>query len=281
MGIVLALAAAASYGAADFMGGLATRRVSVFQVTFLSQLLGTLLFVPWVLLFPASTYDDAAVAWGAAAGVAGATGVSLLYAALARGRMSIVAPITAVQAAVFPVAYGAAIGERPGPVVLTGVVVALAAVVLVASSPEVPVGRPAVPDRRSIYQAFAAGICFGAFFICLDQAPQDGGLWPLVGARMASLALLTLLVVGTRTRLGGVSNAFGAIAAAGALDLAANFFYLLASRRGLLAVVAVLTSLYPASTILLARVILKERISRGQRVGLAAAAVGVALISGG
>ena len=281
MAIVLGLLASITYGAADFLGGILTRRAGVITVVFLSQVLGTFLLVAAFPLLSDAPYDGSAVAWGAAAGVAGATGVSLLFRGLAAGRMTVVAPITGTVAATLPVVFGFLLGERPSLLAIAGIVVALVAVVLVSSGGhgEVQTGHGETgPARTGVAEALGAGTAFGLFFILLDRAGDASGLWPLAGARASSVALLGLAALVTRTRL-SPNGTLGGIAVAGALDVAANLFYLLATRRGLLALVAVLTSMYPATTVLLARTFLKERMSGPQLLGLACAAGGIALIT--
>jgi uncharacterized membrane protein len=199
--------------------------------------------------------------------------------------MSVVAPITAVEAAGVPVVWGLASGERPPTVAIAGVVVALVAVVLVAGyEPARSRGdddRVPLLRRPGVADALVAGVAFGLFFILLDKTSDDAGLWPLVGARATSLALLGGLVLARRHKLEATRGTRSAIAAAGLLDVAANLLYLLSTREGLLSIVAVLTSLYPASTVLLARVFLGERIGRLQLAGLGAAVAGVVMMAAG
>lgn len=285
MAIVLGLLSAAIYGAADFTGGLAAKRVAALTVVVWSQLAGLVVLavvLPLTVDAPPLTSD---LALGAVAGVAGGSGVALLYRALARGRMTVVAPITAVGAAAVPVIVGLLLGERPGLLPLVGVVVALVAVVLVSSSPEPAGDGHTTADgplglRPGVAEAIVAGLAFGVFFIVLDATSDGAGLWPLLGARTS------ILVCGAAALLSGTSlnlprAAAPRIAAAGVLDMAANVLYLLAAKEGLLSLVAVLVSLYPASTVLLARFVLKERLARVQLVGLGATLGGVVLIAGG
>ena len=290
MGVLFGLLAAATYGAADFVGGRVSRVVDVFTVVFVSQSIGALPLLVAIPFFTEVAPSAPALWWGAAAGLGGGTGVLLLYRGLAVGRMSVVAPITGVVAAVVPVVFGLATGERPTIVALAGVVTALAAVALVSSAPEpddpgddpVRPGRGEAGFRRwrtsAIPHALGAGISFGSFFIFLDRAGNDTGIWPLVGTRASSLLLVGLAVVTLRRPLRPPSGTIVAIASAGVLDVAANLLYLLATRRGLLSLVAVLTSMYPAMTVLLARVALDERLSRTQLVGLVLGAAGIVLI---
>lgn len=282
MAFVLGLAAALTYGAADFVGGVASRKAPLLSVVLLSQIAGTALLLGALPFFLDPGPTASALAWGAGSGAAGATGVLFLYKGLAAGAMSVVAPITAVEAAGVPVLWGLATGERPALVALAGVVVALVAVVLVAGYE--PSDRPEaerVPFLKGpgVTDALTAGAAFGLFFILLDKAGDGAGLWPLVGARAVSLTLLGALVLVRRHGLGAPAGTRAAIVGAGVLDVAANLLYMLSTREGLLSIVAVLTSLYPASTVLLARIFLGERIGRFQMAGLAAAVAGVVMMA--
>jgi drug/metabolite transporter (DMT)-like permease len=274
--VVLATVCAVVYGTADFFGGLATRRSRVLAVVVLSQITGMALVVALLPFLP-GTLTSETLAWGMAAGVSGAVGLVLFYRALATGVMSVVAPITATASAALPVVFGLATGERPQPVALGGVVLALLAVLLVSrdSSPAVTAGR----DYRPILASLAAGAGFGGFFILLAVAPDDAGLWPLVGARLSSITVVVLLALATRRTLRPAAGSLRIIVAAGVLDMAANVLYLLAKQEGLLSLVAVLVSLYPASTLLLARQVLGERLHAVQVAGVACALGAVALIA--
>ena len=287
MAILLGLAAAATYGAADFAGGLVSRRVNPICVVFVSQLAGVFL-IGVALPVEGTPFDSQAVGWGAAAGVGGGGGVVFLYRGLARARMSVVAPITAVEAAMIPVLYGLVTGEMPGWLALTGIVVALVAVVLVsapradetASVPGMPRARARL-SQPGISDALLAGVGFGCFFIFLANAGEASGMWPLVGSKMSSISLVALAALVGNASLRPVRGTWTGILVAGVLDAAANLFYLLASRAGLLTLAAVATSLYPASTVLLARIVLHERMSSGQLAGLVLVVAGVAMMAAG
>ncbi|AWS46346.1 EamA/RhaT family transporter [Streptosporangium sp. 'caverna'] len=276
--VVLATVCAVVYGTADFFGGLATRRSRVLAVVVLSQIVGLVLVVALLPFLP-GTLTTGTLAWGMASGLAGSAGLVLFYRALATGVMSVVAPLTATASAILPVLFGLATGERPEPVALGGVVLALLAVLLVSrsSSPAATAGR----SYGSILTSLAAGAGFGGFFILLSQAPEDGGIWPLLGARLASVTLIALLALVTRRSLHPGSGALRIIIAAGALDMIANVLFILAQQRGLLSLVAVLVSLYPASTLLLARYVLGERLNTVQVVGIGFTLAAVALIAAG
>jgi drug/metabolite transporter (DMT)-like permease len=288
MALLLGLAAAATYGAADFTAGLVSRRVNALCVVFVSQLAG-LAVLAVIVPIEGAGVTARALAWGAVAGIGGGGGVTFLYRGLARARMAVVAPITAVEAAIIPVLYGLVTGEQPGALALVGVVIALVAVALVAAprADDVEPGAP-TPSRRfrrlaqpGIKDALLAGLGFGCFFIFLTKTGDDAGMWPLIGTKMSSITLVALAALIARNSLRPVTGTWGPIVLAGVLDVAANVFYLLATRTGLLSLVAVATSLYPASTVLLARTVLHERMSRGQLAGLVLVITGVALMAGG
>ena len=283
MGVLFGLLAAVTYGAADFVGGRVSRRVDVFTVVFVSQLIGAVplaVAVPFLAGEPPTTH---ALVWGAAAGLAGGTGVLFLYQGLAVGRMSVVAPITGVVAAALPAIFGLATGDDPGAIPLAGVAIALIAVVLVSSAPP-PAGEDDVDldsdvaRTGGVSHALAAGTCFGLFFVFLDRAGEDAGVWPLVGTRGASLVLVGAAVLLLRRSLKPPPGTIVAIGTAGVLDVAANVLYLISARFGLLTIAAVLTSMYPAVTVLMARIVLDERMIRKQLVGLGLAGAAIVMI---
>jgi drug/metabolite transporter (DMT)-like permease len=272
--VILATACAVVYGTADFFGGLATRRSRVLAVVALSQLAGLALILVLLPALP-GLFSGGALAWGLGAGLSGAAGLVLFYRALARGVMSVVAPTTAVTSAALPVMYGLARGERPAPLALAGVVLALGSVLLVSQDRTTGGGG----SKGSVVTALAAGAGFGGFFILLDIAPDGAGLWPLVGARVSSIMLVVGLALATRRALRPSAGSMPIILAAGVLDMVANVLYLLAKQQGLLSLVVVLVSLYPASTLLLARQVLGERLHAIQVTGVACALGAVALIA--
>lgn len=272
--VVLATACALVYGTADFLGGLATRRSRVLPVVALSQVAGLVLVLVLLPLLP-GTLTGEALLWGLGAGLAGAGGLVLFYRALATGVMSVVAPVAAVTSAALPVLFGLATGDRPEPAALAGVALALGAVLLVSQDRSAARGG----SFGSVLVALAAGAGFGGFFVLLAMAPDGSGLWPLVGARLSSVTLVALVAVATGRALRPGRGALRVIIAAGVLDMAANVLYLLAQRQGMLSLVAVLVSLYPASTLLLARQVLGERLHPIQITGVACALGAVALIA--
>ena len=278
MAILLGLGAALTYGAADFFGGLSTKRSNEFSVVVCSQVIGSALLLAALPFFLDASFTLEAFGWGMGSGLGGGLGVLLLYRGLALGRMSVVAPTTGVIAASVPVLAGLLLGERPGALSLIGVVVALIAVVLVSASPDQDGQRDGYSGMR---EAVGAGLGFGGFFILLSLGGEDTGLWPLIGSRTASLGIVTLIALIMGRSLRPAAGSLRLIATAGILDVAANLLFLEATRVGLLSLVAVLTSMYPGATVVLARFVLHERLHRLQLVGLACAALGVALIAGG
>lgn len=280
MPYILSVLAAVVYGSADFLGGLASRRTSALTVVTLSQAVGLAVVLAVIPLLPAARLGRNDLLWGAAAGVLGAAGVGLLYRALAIGTMSVVAPLTAVFAAIVPIGAGVARGERPGRLAILGIGLAIGAIVLVSHSPSENEPHPArAASRRSIFIALAAGIVIGLFLVALDGASDAAGMWTLVVARGASMALLLPFALAR-----GLRPAHGAglpILAGGVLDMGANILYLLAVSTGMLSVVATLVSLYPAATVILARVVYGERLRMLQKFGVVLAILSVVLIARG
>ena len=277
MAVVLALGCALVWGAADFCGGLASRRAAALAVVALSHLVGLGLLVvllPWTGGDP--RLED--LLWGAAAGIAGGAGLALFYRALARGVMSVVAPVTAVTAAAVPVVVGLLGGERVAPWAAAGIVLALAAVVLVSAEGGLSSLRSA-PTARP-WPALTAGAVFGLFFVLLDRTGETAGLSPLVASRLVSVALVVALALGRRQSLAIPRTALAWVLAAGVGDVSAVALFLLATQQGgQLAITGVLASLYPVSTVVLAQVVLRERLVPTQLAGLVTAAVAVLLIS--
>jgi drug/metabolite transporter (DMT)-like permease len=277
--VVLALASAVVYGASDFLGGLASRRTSVFGVVAMSQVVGLVALVallPW-LGGPVGAAD---LAWGGAAGLAGAAGLVVFFRALAGGVMSVIAPVTAVTAAAVPVLVGLLTGDRIGTWAAVGIALALAAVVLVSAEG----GLTALSQARpaSLLPALLAGSMFGIFFVLLDRTSDASGLTPLVTARLASVALVVLIALLTRQPLRVTRVALPLVAASGVGDMTANALFLLATQQdGQLAITGVLASLCPVSTVVLAQVVLRERLVGAQVAGLGAAVAAVVLITAG
>jgi drug/metabolite transporter (DMT)-like permease len=277
MAVLLALLGALVYGFADFAGGLASRRSPALAVVFCGQVASVVLLVVLLVAAP-GRFDVPSIAWGAAAGLCGAVALLVFYRALATGSMSVVAPLTAVTAAVVPVVGGIVLGERPSALALVGVLLAVAAILLVsAEGGRLPTA--ALLRGRGVGGALLAGAGFGLLFVLLSRAAPDTGFWPLAGARVASIGLLAIVGLATRRSLLARRAAPALVVVSGVGDMAANLLFVLASRIGLLSIVGVLLALYPAGTVLLALAVLRERLHAVQVVGLAVAGTGVVLIA--
>lgn len=277
-----ALGSAACFGAGDFVGGVATRRLRATSVVAISHAVSLLLLVPVAVVAGAARVGLADLAWGILAGLVGGIGVALLYSALARGVMSVVAPVTAACGAILPVLVGVVLGDRPHAAAFVGVALALVAVVLLGRDGEVGAGaRGAVV---ALSGALGAGACFGLVYVVLSRPSPDSGLWSLVSQRSTSTLLFAAVTLClTRSRSSGSrgpgATLLLAVAACGVLDTTANILYVTGVRQGLLSLAAVLSSLYPAGTVLLARLVLGERLAPGQALGLGLAVVAVPLIA--
>ncbi|HJQ20787.1 MAG TPA: DMT family transporter [Gemmatimonadaceae bacterium] len=279
MVFLLALSSAAFYGSADFLGGLATRRAAAIPVVLISQGAGLLLVLLLMPLLPAATPTSADIAWGTLAGVMGAVGVALLYHALAIGTMSVVAPTTAVCAVAIPVLTSVLLGEHLALLSAIGIVVGVAAIVLVSMQTPTTVTE-AAPHRSGVGFALISGVAIGIFLYALAQAKPTAGMWPLVASRSTSTLLIGILALARRTSLRMSSRLLGVTLACGAVDMTANALYMIAARIGPLSPVVTLSSLYPATTVLLASAFLHERLNAAQKLGVALALGAVVLIVG-
>ena len=271
--VLFGLCASLSWGTGDFSGGLASRRAHVFTVVLGAYVVGTVLLPILALIWaePLPSWGD--VLWGAAAGLMGTLGLTAFYRALAIGRMGINAPITAVLAAALPVIFSAFSLGLPQPLQMVGFVLALIAVALV-SRPERMAGRP-----EGLGLALLAGLGFGSFFILIGQVSAHAVFWPLTAARLASLLFMIVFVRARGEPILPKKPVFPLILLAGSLDVAGNVFFILAAHAGRLDVATILSSLYPAVTVLLAAIILRERVSRLQATGIALALGAILLIS--
>lgn len=274
MGILLALAAALLYGSSDFGGGLAARRLGSLRVAVVGSAAATVLAWATLILVGGPGPSLRAVAWGLASGLAGGVGTLVLYRGLARGQMSVVGPLSAVGAAVVPVAAGVALGERPSLLSVAGVLVALPAIVLVAASGSVR-GRLGA----GLLDGLVAGLAFGILFIGLAQAGRNAGLWPVASEQTGALLITLAVAVKTREPLRIPLRAAGLPVLAGASGMAATLAYFYATHFSMLAIAAVLVSLYPGVTVLLARTLLHERFTPAQRAGLGLCALAIAAIA--
>lgn len=276
--VALALAAALAWGAADFVAGREARRVALLTVLFVSQGAGLVLALIVVALRGEGPPAEPFLLPAAASGVCGMLGLAALYRGLAVGAMSVVAPLAATGAAI-PVAAGLAMGERPSLVQAAGLAVALAGVVMVSLEPRS--GGAAARVASGAGLGLLAALALGLFFVALDRASEEDVLWAVLVNRITSIGLLTLAVLVSRPALGHARGRMPALALVGAFDIGANALLALASTKGLVSVVGVLGSLYPVVTVVLAAVLLRERVRPAQRAGAAGALAGAALISAG
>ena len=286
MAYLLAIGSAVLYGAADFTGGLATRRAGTIPVVILSQASGLILLALLLPLLPDASPSRPDLLWGALAGLTGGIGVALLYHALAIGVMAVVAPTTAVCAVAIPVVVSVLLGERPGPLAVAGMALGIGSIVLVSqqraaeqSEPD-PVA-PRGTRRSGVGTALASGVLIGFFFLTLAQTGSDAGMWPIVVARLVSVTLFAGLAIARGISLRMPAQMFVLALVCGVIDMLANALYLVAARQGPLSIVVTLSSLYPASTVLLARVVLGERLNLLQSVGVGCALAAVVLIVSG
>ena len=274
MAVVLGLLAALAYGISDFVGGRTSARFNVWAVVAWGQsvaLVGMLVALP----FLPGRITASAVIWGALAGLGSGVGSIALYRGLATARMNVVAPLSGVVAAALPVLFGLVVGERPHPIALGGVVLALGAIVLVS------LARAEDCSERSsgVVAGLLAGLGFALLFVGLQRPGDQAGARPLLFAEIAAVSLIFGTALVKRAPLRLPRGALAGTGVAGALAFAATLLYLFATRHGLLSIVAVLVSLYPALTVILAAVVLHERSTRLQILGMIGAALSVALIA--
>lgn len=280
---IFALAAAVLYGGADFLGGTASRRAETLAVLTVSAPFGALVMLA-ASLAAGGPLRLGGLGWAVAAGVAGGCGLMVFYRGLAIGPMSVVAPVSALVSTLLPVGVAVAWGERQKPGVYLGALVCLAAIVLISMERR-PAGRPHDwhGTLRALANGSAAGLSFGLFFLFLRNAGQSGGVfWPVTTARLAGTIIILSVVAWKGIRPQWRSTSPRVLAAAilsGVTDASANVCYLLATQAGLFGMAVILTSLYPGITVLLARFVLGERMHTVQRLGLALAACGVALVT--
>jgi uncharacterized membrane protein len=272
--VLLALASALTYGGGDFFGGLAARRAPVLVVTTVAQAAGLVVLLPAALLVPGAI-SAGALGVGALAGVAGMLGLLLYMRGLAAGPMGLVAPLSSVVGAGLPLVVGVLVGERPGAVAGLALGVALVSIMLASAG-----SRGNAAAAAGLAYGLGAGVGFGLFFVGIGLTPAGSGLWPLVAGRVVSVTLLvlTLLSVSWRGRATW-SSVMRLMVACGLLDTSANVLFLLATRAGALSVSGVLVSLYPVVVVVLARLVLRERLSGLQLVGVGLALTASVLLA--
>lgn len=278
LAILLGLSAAFCWGAGDFNGGLATRRSSVWMVLIISQTIGgvSLIAAAWLWGEPWPNNHD--VLWSMVAGVVGEIGLLALYRGLATRRMGLMAPLTAVITGILPIGVGIAQAGMPPMGQVLGFGLALAAVWLLARD-EASAAVTGLPPWRELLLPLVSGLGFGLFFICLDQLSPTAFFWPLVVARATSVGLMVVVVGWMKGWQRPPRTVWPLLFLAGWLDVGGNLFFIAAANLGRLDVTTVLGALYPAATILLAWLVLRERLARWQQVGVVLALTAVALIA--
>jgi drug/metabolite transporter (DMT)-like permease len=272
--ILLGLASAVSWGAGDFSGGLASKRTSAYTVVALSQFVSLLFLILFAVLLPEEKISSQDIILGAFAGACGAAGLVALYSGLARGPMGIVAPVTAVVGAIVPVIFSIFLEGLPHPRQIVGFGIAIAAVWLISQTNQntkIRLGDLKLP--------IFAGVGFGIFFILIDRVSDSAIWWPLVSARISSICLVLVVALIGRKLEVPAANQVPIIALAGIFDTGGNAFFALATRLGRLDISAVLSSLYPAFTVILAWIILKERLTTRQWTGVVLVMFAVVLIA--
>lgn len=276
----MALVSGIGYGVSDFVGGLASRRVAALRVVLVSYPVALILLTT-ISFVVGGHVTTPAIVWGGLCGLSQAFGVWWFYAALGAGPMSLVSPVTAILVAGVPIVAGVLLGERPSLLAYVGIGLALVAVVLVSRE---------VRDEDSTAQRFTAkvawltlgaGLAFGLNFVLIDQAPHDAGIWPLAFARLSATLMVVAIAAISRNLVVPSGVPLRLALTAGVLDTVANVAMLLALQASLLSLTSVLISLYPAGTVLLALVVLKEKVTRWQAAGMVLAIGAVGLIAAG
>lgn len=278
LSIILGLASALSWGAGDFTGGLAARKVGAYRSVFYGEVIGIMFLFVAVSVTGEPMLNSRSALFALAAGALGTVGLMLLYHAMANGMMSISAPVSALLAATLPVMVGMFTQGLPGYLTIIGFGFALFAVWMISQ------GEGSVTDILShlsdLKLPLLAGIGFGFYFVLMHEATKAGGtFWPMVFSRSGGITLLTVYLLITRSSLKIDTSALPIITMNGLLDLGGNFFFILASQAGRLDVASVLSSLFPGATVVLAWIFLKERLNRNQWIGIAAALTAIVLLT--
>ena len=282
MAALLAAISAVAFGVSDFYGGVAARRTVVFASTAVAQATGLVtVIVISVIVGGHPTATD--WGWGFVAGTASGFSILLFYWALSAGQMSVVAPVAALMSGIVPVIAGVVQGERPSLLSLVGIALALPAIVLISREPGDPHAAGGVSGARRwisapVGAALVAGIGFGLFFVAISRAGDHSGVWPLVSARIVAITVVFTLALITRAGRPAAAAVVPAMVAGG-LEAVANGLFIAASRAGLLSLVGVIGAMYPASTVVMARLLLGERMARHQEIGLGLAAAAVIIVS--
>ena len=282
MPFVMAVLSSMLYGVADFLGGMGSRRAPAVTVTAWFQVTGLVFLVLYACFAPGVTRASD-LAWAAVSGASGGMGVLLLYRALAGGTVSTAAPLISMIALTVPVVVGLAMGERPGVLPLSGIALGVVAVVLISAHGAPGEGAaPATASRAAaLVPAVASGVLIGLFLVCLGRVPRGASGWPLVAGRASASVCLFAMLFASRSAFKLAPAARPPMIGAAVTDVSANVLYLLAVQLAPLSLVATLVSLAPATTVLLAQVVLRERLGPAQRVGVVVALAAVVLLAQG
>lgn len=271
--VVFGLSASLCWGSGDFSGGLASRRANASSVIVGAYTIGLVLLVALALIWREPFARPIDLLWGGLAGLAGVLGLLAFYSALATGKMGLAAPVSAILTATLPVVFSIFTTGLPHPLQLGGFVLALLAIALI-SRPERAAGSP-----KGIGLALLAGCGFGCFFILISRVSPGAVFWPLAMARVVSVIFLLAVLLARRQPILPGKNVAGLVVATGILDAVGNAFFVLAAHSGRLDIAAILSSLYPAATVLLAAIVLRERVQRIQAAGVMLALLAIPLIS--
>jgi drug/metabolite transporter (DMT)-like permease len=275
--VLLALSSAAAWGAADFAGGIGSRRIGIYRTVFFQELIGLTLLIPALLLTGERLASPSVWLFGFLAGICGNFGLLLLYRALASGTMSIAAPVSALMTAILPVIVGSISEGFPSGLTFVGFGFALLAVWLISQNTDAT--RDNLSHMADLRLPLLAGIGFGLFFILIHEAARQNTIWPMIASRTTGLFVVGLTILLRREGWSIERGVRPVILLNGVLDIGGNAFYILAGQAGRLDVAAVISSLYPGATVLLAWVLLKERLSHSQWLGIAAALLAILLLT--
>ena len=274
---IFATLSALTYGSADFYGGMAARKSQAVTVVFWSQGIGLLVALIAAPLMGSVSVNFGDVFWGIGAGLAGAAGVGILYRGLASGLAAVVSPVAALTGATIPVIFAVLAGERPEIMTWIGISLVLPAILLLSTEQ----GEKKEHVLKSLQMGFLAGCGFGGFFILIAQTGENSGMWPLLAARAASVPVFLLITLLRKLPVILEKESIGYAVLAGSLDMGANVFFLLATRTGFMVTAVIISSLYPAPTVLLQRIVRGEKLNLLRICGIILAIAGAALIGVG
>jgi drug/metabolite transporter (DMT)-like permease len=275
--IIFGLLSAITWGGGDFAGGLASRRVGAYRAVFYAEIIGFALLLAALAIYREELISTRGLLLGISAGAIGSLGLLTLYRAMEVGKMSIAAPVSALLAAVLPVIFGALTAGLPQAIQLAGFALALLSIWLVSQTEGH--GKLHLENLADLRLPFLAGIGFGTYFILMHGVAQEGTLWPMIASRTGGTLVLAAVLLVRREPLAIPRAGWPLVTLSGALDVGGNVFYVLAAQAGRMDIAAVLSSLYPGMTVLLAWFVLKEHISTGQKLGILAALAAIVLMT--